>query len=253
MVSDRRLKDIWLQVYPRSPFNDLYATLYACMDRAHKASYPDNGTGAPAAWNWILCFWVTTGTLIGFDAAGHIAEETKNASVVAARSILSSAIATGVLSFITIILFLFCTPPIDTWLTLGAPQPFVEIYALALGKGGAVVMTIIAVVSLVLVSSSCISILFDRTAHLYLSLPVFRLLPHLALYLPSLGMESFLALTGLDKWTRRVSPGMPSSSWVYSARSSSARSFPALLRLLLSVRLEQSQRSRRMGLSHYSD
>ncbi|KAF9518418.1 hypothetical protein BS47DRAFT_1371047 [Hydnum rufescens UP504] len=116
----------------------------------------NNGTGAPPVWNWMLSFLFTSGTLVGFDASGHIAEETKNASVVAARGILSSAIATGILSFITIILFLFCTPPIDLWLTLGAPQPFVQIYALALGKGGAVVMTVIAVLGLVLNTSIAI-------------------------------------------------------------------------------------------------
>lgn len=38
-----------------------------------------NGTGAPPAWNWILGFLFTAGTLTGFDASGHIAEETKNA------------------------------------------------------------------------------------------------------------------------------------------------------------------------------
>lgn len=99
----------------------------------------------------MLSFLFTAGTLTGFDASGHIAEETKNASVVAARGILSSAIATGLISFTTIILYLFCTPPIDVWFTLDAPQPFVQIYALSLGKGGAVVMTIIAIVGLVLV------------------------------------------------------------------------------------------------------
>lgn len=59
--------------------------------------WPDNGTGAPEGWNWILSLYVkrgqcldrladaaflslfAAGTLTGFDAAGHIAEETKNA------------------------------------------------------------------------------------------------------------------------------------------------------------------------------
>ena len=41
--------------------------------------YLDNGTGAPPAWNWILSFLFTAGTMTGFDASGHIAEETKNA------------------------------------------------------------------------------------------------------------------------------------------------------------------------------
>lgn len=111
----------------------------------------------------------TAGTLTGFDASGHIAEETKNAryvlyssyklisaeiigSVVAARGILSSAIATGVLGFGTAILFLFCTPDLDTLFSLEAPQPFVQIYAMALGRGGSVVMTIIATIGLIMVT-----------------------------------------------------------------------------------------------------
>lgn len=44
-----------------------------------------NGTGAPVGWNWCLSYLATAGILIGFDASGHVAEETKNASVVAAR------------------------------------------------------------------------------------------------------------------------------------------------------------------------
>ncbi|KAG1811543.1 hypothetical protein EV424DRAFT_1327585, partial [Suillus variegatus] len=109
-----------------------------------------NGTGAPPAWNWLLSLLFTAGTLTGFDASGHIAEETKNASVVAAKGILSSAIATGVLGFITTILFLFCTPDLDTVFALDAPQPFVQIYALALGKKASIFMTVIAVVGLIM-------------------------------------------------------------------------------------------------------
>jgi translation initiation factor 5B len=72
-------------------------------------------------------------------------------SVVAGKGILSSAIATGVFGFVTTILFLFCTPDLNTVFALDAPQPFVQIYALALGNGGCVVMTIIAVIGLILV------------------------------------------------------------------------------------------------------
>ncbi|KAG1739943.1 uncharacterized protein EDB91DRAFT_1082308 [Suillus paluster] len=109
-----------------------------------------NGTGAPAGWNWLLSLLFTAGTLTGFDASGHIAEETKNASVVAAKGILWSAIATGVLGFITTILFLFCTPDLDTMFALDAPQPFVQIYALALGKKASIFMTVIAVIGLIM-------------------------------------------------------------------------------------------------------
>jgi translation initiation factor 5B len=93
----------------------------------------------------------TAGTLTGFDASGHVAEETKNARVIASKGILSSCIATGVLGFITTILFLFCTPDFNTLFSLNAPQPFVQLYALALGKAGSAFMTAIAVIGLILV------------------------------------------------------------------------------------------------------
>jgi translation initiation factor 5B len=74
-----------------------------------------------------------------------------NYSVVAGKGILMSAIATGLLGFVTAILFLFCTPDLDTVFALDAPQPFVQIYALALGKGGSIFMTVIAVIGLIMV------------------------------------------------------------------------------------------------------
>ena len=67
-----------------------------------------NGTGAPPAWNWCLSYLATAGILIGFDASGHVAEETKNASVTAARGIFWSTVVSGIGGLITIILFLFC-------------------------------------------------------------------------------------------------------------------------------------------------
>ena len=45
----------------------------------------DNGTGAPPGWNRSLSFFFAASTLVGFEAAGHIAEETKNARYTEAR------------------------------------------------------------------------------------------------------------------------------------------------------------------------
>lgn len=115
-----------------------------------------NGTGAPSGWNWILTFLYSAGVITGFDASGHIAEETKNASKVAARGILTAAIATGGCGLASTILFLFCVPDLDTWFGLYAPQPFVQVYAMALGKGGAVFMTILAAIGLIVNTSIAI-------------------------------------------------------------------------------------------------
>jgi len=105
-----------------------------------------NGTGAVPGWNWMLSFLFSGGTLIGFDAAGHVSEETKNASTVAARNIFTSTIYSGLGAFVVTIIFLFCTPSIETILTLNAPQPFVLIYSAALGRGGCVFMTLLTII-----------------------------------------------------------------------------------------------------------
>ncbi|GAO50458.1 hypothetical protein G7K_4582-t1 [Saitoella complicata NRRL Y-17804] len=112
-----------------------------------------NWTGAPPAWNWMLSFFATGGIMIGFDASGHIAEETKNASLVAARGIWWSAVSCVAIGFPYVILFLFCMPDLDTFSSLTAPQPFVMLYSLALGKAGSVVMIVLIIFTTVLNTS----------------------------------------------------------------------------------------------------
>ncbi|KAI0002877.1 hypothetical protein BJV74DRAFT_813839 [Russula compacta] len=90
--------------------------------RSAKFVFTSTCTSSREIWP---CFWpLHLGTLTGFDASGHVAEETKNASVVASRGIITSTIATGVLGLITTILFLFCIPDLDAFFALDAPQPF---------------------------------------------------------------------------------------------------------------------------------
>ncbi|KAJ7129878.1 amino acid/polyamine transporter I [Mycena crocata] len=114
----------------------------------------NNGTGFGEGWNWALSFYYAGYVACGYDAAGHVAEETKNASVTAARGIFTSAVAASTLALAATILWLFCIPPDELLRSYRSPQPFVQIWAAAIGKGGAVVMTVIAVAGLIL-STSC--------------------------------------------------------------------------------------------------
>lgn len=111
-----------------------------------------NQTGAPPVWNWMLSYFVTAGILVGFEASGHISEETQNASVTAARGIFFSAAASAVLGFPIVLLFLFCSPDLETLYSFSAPQPFVGLYAMTLGQGGQVLMVIVCILGLVFVS-----------------------------------------------------------------------------------------------------
>jgi len=99
----------------------------------------------------MLSFFVTAGVIVGFDASGHVAEETKNASLVAARGVFYSALASGLMGFPMVILFLFCTPNFDTLFGFDSPQPFVNLYALALGQNVQIIMNLVAIFGLVLV------------------------------------------------------------------------------------------------------
>lgn len=88
-----------------------------------------NGTGAPAGWNWCLSYLATAGILIGFDASGHVAEETRNASVAAAQGIFWSTVVSGLGGFAVVILFLFCVvsfklPVFIKWCNFINPFPF---------------------------------------------------------------------------------------------------------------------------------
>jgi len=112
-----------------------------------------NETGAPGPWNWMLSYFVTASVLVGFEAPGHISEETKNASLTAARGIFSSTVASCLIGFPLVILFLFCTPNLDTLYSLDAPQPFVGLYAMTLGNGGQVFMVIVCILGLIFVSA----------------------------------------------------------------------------------------------------
>ncbi|PYI12986.1 amino acid permease [Aspergillus violaceofuscus CBS 115571] len=131
---------IWLPVGAHNTYG---------LRTAHEAFMTTyNGTGAPAGWNWCLSYLATAGILIGFDASGHVAEETKNASLNAAKGIFWSTVISGVLGFTAVILFLFTSPPIDILFSYDAPQPFVPLYAVVLGRGGHIVMNVLSVTAL---------------------------------------------------------------------------------------------------------
>jgi amino acid transporter len=53
------------------------------------------------------------------------------------------------MGFPVVILFLFCLPDLNTLYSFTGPQPFVQIYALALGRGGHVVMNVVCIIGLI--------------------------------------------------------------------------------------------------------
>lgn len=141
ILLDFFLNIIWLPI--------AVSKTYGFHDARYVFTQTYNQTGAPPVWNWMLSFYVTAGILVGFEASGHISEETKDASRVAARGIFWSAVASALIGFPLVILFLFCLPNLDVLYSLNAPQPFVEIYAMTMGRGGHVFMNVICILGLI--------------------------------------------------------------------------------------------------------
>ncbi|KAK5172668.1 uncharacterized protein LTR77_002788 [Saxophila tyrrhenica] len=140
ILLDFFLNIIWLPI--------AVSNSYGFHDAKYVFTQTYNETGAPPVWNWMLSYFVTAGILVGFEASGHISEETQNASLTAARGIFWSAVASALIGFPLVILFLFCLPNLDTLYSLGAPQPFVQIYALTMGRGGHVFMNVVCIIGL---------------------------------------------------------------------------------------------------------
>lgn len=112
-----------------------------------------NGGGTSPGLNWILSWYLVSSCLVGEDASGHVAEETVSAKKSAAKGVFWATVASALCGFPIIILFLFCMPPIDTFYNTKAPQPFINMYSLALGPHAHVVATIIAMMGAILNTS----------------------------------------------------------------------------------------------------
>lgn len=100
VILDFLLNMIWLPIGTAKTYG------FRTTHEAFMTTY--NGTGAPAGWNWCLSYLATAGILIGFDASGHVAEETQNAQMTAAQGIFWSTFVSGIGGFVVVILFLFC-------------------------------------------------------------------------------------------------------------------------------------------------
>jgi len=98
-----------------------------------------NGNGAPSdGYNWAINILFPMYALVGFDASGHVAEETKASSAASPAGVFGSALWSAVFAFPLVLVLLFCAPP------GGAPesyaQPVLFLYQSAFGSGGMVFM-----------------------------------------------------------------------------------------------------------------
>ncbi|KAL1979811.1 hypothetical protein VTN96DRAFT_5097 [Rasamsonia emersonii] len=145
IVIDMLLNFIWLPIGVSRTYG------FQSAEFVFTSTY--NGGGTSPGLNWILSWFLVGSCLVGEDASGHVAEETVSAKKAAAKGVFWSTVASALCGFVIIILFLFCMPPIDTFYNTSAPQPFINMYALALGPRAHVVATIVSMIGAILNTS----------------------------------------------------------------------------------------------------
>jgi amino acid transporter len=112
-----------------------------------------NGGETNPSLNWVLSWYLVCSCLVGEDASGHVAEETVSAKKAAAKGVFWATVASALCGFPIILVFLFCMPPLETFYDTSAPQPFIHMYALALGPHAHVVATIVSMIGAILNTS----------------------------------------------------------------------------------------------------
>lgn len=145
IVIDMLLNFIWLPIGVSKTYG------FQSAEFVFTSTY--NGEGTAPSLNWVLSWFLVSSCLVGEDASGHVAEETISAKKAAAKGVFWSTVASAACGFPIIILFLFCMPSMETFYNTTAPQPFVNMYALALGPHAHVVMTIISMIGAILNTS----------------------------------------------------------------------------------------------------
>lgn len=137
IVIDMLLNFIWLPIGVSRTYG------FQSAEYVFTSTY--NGGETSSGLNWVLSWYLVASCLVGEDASGHVAEETISAKKAAAKGVFWATVASALCGFPTILLFLFCMPPIGTFYNTSSPQPFINMYALALGPRAHVVMTIVAI------------------------------------------------------------------------------------------------------------
>ncbi|GAQ05175.1 thiamine transporter thi9 [Aspergillus lentulus] len=145
IVVDILLNMIWLPIGVSKTYG------FRSAEYVFTSTY--NGGGTAPSLNWVLSWYLPASCLVGQDASGHVAEETVTARKSAAKGVFWSTVASALCGFPIIILFLFCMPPIETFYDTSVPQPFINMYALALGPHAHAVATTVAIIGAVLNTS----------------------------------------------------------------------------------------------------
>ena len=82
---------------------------YVFTERLNGSGFADGALGGPFFWLYVLPlgFLLTMYTMTGYDASAHVAEETRNASVAAAKGVWKSVFVSGVVGWVVLLAITF--------------------------------------------------------------------------------------------------------------------------------------------------
>ncbi|KUI74162.1 hypothetical protein VM1G_10019 [Cytospora mali] len=170
------LNTAWLAKIARTYAIVHIAVLFACcvtllvlQKNKNSASYvftevtPDSGW-TPPGFSFLFGFLSVAWTMTDYDAAAHIAEETKNPAVTVPTAISSALGFTYVVGWLFNIVLAFCMGPLDLTsddpskniLASSIEQPVVQIYYNVMGKGASIFF---AVAAFIIMNFVCITAL----------------------------------------------------------------------------------------------
>jgi len=200
------------------------------------------GLNGNAGYVCLIGLLTTLFTFSGYEAGGHIAEETQGARRAAPRGIVMCCVIGAVVGFIYIIGLLFACPDADTILGGNSSSPVVNVYALATGVKGGLGLTSLLIINLFFAGSSSITVTsriafamardgaFPGSKHLYKVNPVTKSPIHtvvlvwifdsLLLLLPLVNTTAFNAIVSLTTIGFQISYAIPIFLRVTDARDS---------------------------------
>ncbi|RVX66664.1 hypothetical protein B0A52_09477 [Exophiala mesophila] len=110
---------------------------------------------ASDAYCWVISVLFGAWVFYGYDASAHLSEETKQASVVVARGMWVSAVASWLLSVPTLVIILFCIQNFDGIIAATYANNWAEYLLQLIGENGAVAILVILWVDSTCATASC--------------------------------------------------------------------------------------------------
>lgn len=96
-------------------------------------------------------------TIVGSDASAHMAEEIKEAGVVVPRSMVLSYLINIPPALIVLVTYLFCIGNLEKTLGSATGYPVVAVFQQSTGNAGATGLTVLMLILLVIISTSCMA------------------------------------------------------------------------------------------------